>query len=188
MKCVKCGNEIANDSLFCEYCGERIKSSVWQYCKSHVKTIFAICVLFINVGFCLLALNSIDNDSFQERSTGLTYEENVAWEFPVGNATYSGYVFHDPDKGKVPHTIGVAKITDGEYEGSIYDGEFNMGKMEGRAKYTLSNGDVFVGEFKDNQYDKGKYVITSSGEYFEGTFKNGEPDKGIWFDKDGNKY
>ena len=25
MKCPKCGNEIANDSLFCEYCGEKIQ-------------------------------------------------------------------------------------------------------------------------------------------------------------------
>jgi hypothetical protein len=187
MKCPKCGEEIANDSNFCEFCGERITTSVWQYCKSHGKTLFVIFALLFIIGFGLFALNSTDEASPQEASAGLTYEENVAWEFPIGNATYSGYVLHDPDKGKVPHTIGVAKITDGEYKGSIYDGEFNMGKMEGRAKYTLSNGDVFVGEFKDNQYDKGKYIIASSGEFFEGTFKNGEPDEGNWYNKSGDK-
>ena len=32
MKCSKCGKEIANDSLFCEYCGNPIR-------KSHKKII-----------------------------------------------------------------------------------------------------------------------------------------------------
>jgi predicted nucleic acid-binding Zn ribbon protein len=27
MKCPKCGKEIANDSVFCEYCGEQIKKN-----------------------------------------------------------------------------------------------------------------------------------------------------------------
>ena len=36
MKCSKCGKEIANDSNFCEYCGEKMKQSVklkvfWNY-------------------------------------------------------------------------------------------------------------------------------------------------------------
>ena len=27
MKCSNCGNEIANDSVFCEYCGEKIQKN-----------------------------------------------------------------------------------------------------------------------------------------------------------------
>jgi len=177
MECPNCGKEIANDSQFCEYCGERISNSVWWYFKSHGKYIlFGICTLLLGIG---IGWYSKGNQVvFQENA--VAYKDSLQWEFPIGSATYSGYVLNDPDSGDIPHTIGVAKITDGEYAGSVYDGQFNMGKMEGRAKYTLSNGDVFVGEFKDNQYDKGKYIIASSGDYFEGTFKNGEPDKGNW--------
>lgn len=188
MKCSKCGKEIANDSVFCEYCGEQMGKSAWQYLQSHAMTLtFVTCTIVLAIIFCLYVMNTSKMVSSQSSSPDLTYAENVSWTFPIGEATYSGYVVQDPSLGNIPHTSGVAKIIDGEYAGSVYDGDFNMGKMEGRTKYTLNNGDVFVGEFKDNQYDKGKYIISSSGEYFEGTFKNGVPDKGNWYDKNGNK-
>ena len=185
MKCSKCGKEIANDSKFCEHCGAQVKVSVWEYGKSHAKALMLfICVLLLSLAIGLYVLH-IDNT--REESAELTYVDDLSWDSPIGSATYTGYAVQVPDKGLVPHAKGVATITEGEYAGSVYDGDFDMGRMEGRARYTLNNGDVFVGEFKDNQYDKGKYVIVSSGEYFEGTFKNGEPDKGNWFDKNGNK-
>jgi len=48
MKCPKCGNEIANDSLFCEYCGTRIhKANVSNAeCKVHVKWLLYVSMLF----------------------------------------------------------------------------------------------------------------------------------------------
>lgn len=185
MLCPNCGKEIADDSLYCEYCGERSSESVWWYFKSYGKIVlFTVCILFLGIGIGWYSTgNKVDR-----QENVVAYKDSLEWVFPIGSSTYSGYVAKDTDNGEVPHTIGVAKITNGEYAGSVYEGEFKMGKMEGRAKYTLSNGDVFVGEFKDNQYDKGKYIIASSGEYFEGTFKNGEPDKGNWYNKKGKKY
>ena len=63
MKCPKCGEEIANDSNFCEYCGERITSSVQQHFKSHSKILYAICALCIIIGFGLIVMiiNSATN-------------------------------------------------------------------------------------------------------------------------------
>ena len=185
MKCPKCGKEIANDSNFCEYCGERIASPI-MWVKAHVKAVFGgICaVLAVIIGLFLLSHSSNRTSS---ETPDLTYIEDIVWVSPIGKAIYSGYVVQDPILGYIPHSKGVAKITEGDYSGCIYDGEFNMGKMDGRAKYTLQNGDVFVGEFKDGMYDKGKYIIAASGDSFEGTFKDGKPDKGNWYDKKGNK-
>ncbi len=110
------------------------------------------------------------------------------WESPLGTASYTGDVSIDPETGeKLPNGKGVAKITYGQYKGSVYDGEFVDGNMEGEAVYTLSNGDVFRGTYRLNQYHDGRYTIKSTGEYFEGSFKNGNPDQGSWHDKSGHE-
>lgn len=114
---------------------------------------------------------------------------NMTWNSPLGKALYSGTVEPDSVHGSnklIPHGKGVAKITDGIYAGSIYDGEFNMGKFEGRTRYIQTNGDTFEGTFRNNKYSNGKYTIKSSGEFFKGSFKNGQPNNGQWYDKDGN--
>ena len=188
MRCPKCGKEIANDSVFCEFCGERVTNTSLGE-KSYIKAVIVgICALIFAIIIGFYILNHSASNSSSIDAPDLTYVDEMTWESPIGTALYSGYVVQDPTMGNVPHSKGTAKITEGEYAGCVYEGEFNMGKMNGRAKYTLKNGDVFVGEFKDGQYDKGKYIIASSGESFEGTFQDGKPDKGNWYDKKGNKY
>ena len=187
MICPKCGKNVANDSVFCEFCGERITNSALGG-KSHKKNIiFGICALIFAIIIGSYILSYSYSISFSQKTSSLTYVDNMTWDSPIGKALYSGYVVQNLTFRKVPHTNGVAKITQGKYAGCVYEGEFNMGKMDGRAKYTLNNGDIFVGEFKDGQYHKGKYIIASSGKSFEGTFQNGQPDKGHWYDKSGNK-
>lgn len=115
---------------------------------------------------------------------------DMKWESPLGAAIYTGEVVPDTIEGGrnvIPHGKGKAQITDGEYAGNTYDGEFQYGKMEGRTLYTRKNGDTFVGRFKDNKYDQGRYKIKATGEYYDGTFRNGETYKGNWYDKNGNK-
>ncbi len=69
MRCSKCGKEIANDSLFCEYCGEQMGKPEY---KVHVKWLLYVAMLFtcvLNyfimevqtyeadiVGFCLMII------------------------------------------------------------------------------------------------------------------------------------
>lgn len=115
---------------------------------------------------------------------------DMYWDSPLGIAAYTGEVTPDSVDGSekmIPDGIGIARITGGSYSGSVYDGEFIQGRMEGKTTYTMKNGDTFVGTYKDNKYDKGRYTIKETGEYFEGTFKNGNPDEGDWYDKNGNK-
>lgn len=110
------------------------------------------------------------------------------WESPLGIASYSGEVKIDSVSGKkIPCGKGNAKITSGQYKGSVYDGIFENGNMNGEATYTLVNGDTFKGTYKNNEYHQGRYTIKETGEYFEGTFKNGEPAKGQWYNKKGEK-
>lgn len=115
---------------------------------------------------------------------------DMYWDSPLGIAAYTGEVMPDSVDGSdklLPDGIGIARITGGTYDGSVYDGEFIQGRMEGKTTYTMKNGDTFVGTYKDNKYEKGRYTIKETGEYFDGTFKNGNPSEGDWYDKNGNK-
>lgn len=59
MKCSKCGKEIANDSVFCEYCGVKIKLNT---SSTKVDT-FCIFLLLINLT-CLCVAYSVHWESF----------------------------------------------------------------------------------------------------------------------------
>lgn len=111
--------------------------------------------------------------------------KDMYWDSPLGIASYTGEVTLNSAGVKVPDGKGVAKITSGEYKGSVYDGMFQDGVMEGEATYRLANGDTFKGTYKHNEYDTGRYTEKSTGEYFEGTFRNGQPAQGSWYSPTG---
>ena len=130
----------------------------------------------------------IFTDSIGNNLASINHVEKMKWKSPLGEAVYTGDVEQDSVPGStklIPHGRGVAKITKGKYSGNVYDGDFEWGKMHGKATYTLKNGDVFVGTFVNGEYAKGRYTVKSTGQYFEGTFKNGQPDKGNFYDKNG---
>lgn len=130
----------------------------------------------------------IITDSIGNNLASINHVEKMKWKSPLGEAVYTGDVEQDSVPGStklIPHGRGVAKITKGKYSGNVYDGDFEWGKMHGKATYTLKNGDVFVGTFVNGEYAKGCYTVKSTGQYFEGTFKNGQPDKGNIYDKNG---
>lgn len=130
----------------------------------------------------------IITDSIGNNLASINHVEKMKWESPLGEAVYTGDVEQDSVPGStklIPHGRGVAKIAKGKYSGNVYDGDFEWGKMHGKATYTLKNGDVFVGTFVNGEYAKGRYTVKSTGQYFEGSFKNGQPDKGIFCDKNG---
>ena len=53
-----------------------------------------------------------------------------------------------------------------------YEGDYKNGKRDGKAIFTLDNGDRYEGEFqKDRFWGYGKY-IWSDGDVYEGGFKN----------------
>ena len=128
----------------------------------------------------------IFTDSIGNNLASKNHVEKMKWESPLGEAVYTGDVEQDSVPGStklIPHGRGIAKIAKGKYSGNVYDGDFEWGKMHGKATYTLKNGDVFVGTFVNGEYAKGRYTVKSTGQYFEGTFKNGQPDKGNFHDK-----
>lgn len=130
----------------------------------------------------------IITDSIGNNLVSINHVEKMKWESPLGEAVYTGDVEQDSVPGStklIPHGRGVAKIAKGKYSGNVYDGDFEWGKMHGKATYTLKNGDVFVGTFVNGEYAKGRYTVKSTGQYFEETFKNGQPDKGNFHDKNG---
>lgn len=49
MKCSKCGKEIANDSVFCEYCGARIKKEERDKIKQYILIAIGIILLSVSV-------------------------------------------------------------------------------------------------------------------------------------------
>lgn len=115
--------------------------------------------------------------------------KNMFWQSPLGTASYTGEVIVDPTTDQmIPHGKGRAEITDSRFKGSVYEGHFVNGVMEGEATYIPPNGDVFSGTYKNNEYSTGKYTSKASGDYFIGSFKDGQPYKGDWYSKDGTKY
>ena len=100
----------------------------------------------------------------------------------LGSCIYTGEV----DDNNLPNGKGKARFADG----SIYNGEFVHGKLEGKAKFTNGDGsNVFEGTFKNDAYHNGKLTDTSTGSYFIGDFKDGEPVKssGKVYDRQGNE-
>lgn len=151
--------------------------------KWYVFTVLAIMVVFLILYLMLKDQTPKPDDVPQTVS-------NKEWISPLGKATYSGEIWHNDTiinekTYPVPNGKGVAKINKGDFSGAVYEGNFVMGKLEGNATYTLSNGDVFTGSFHRNQFDEGRYLDKESGEYFEGSFRDMQPYKGKWYSSDG---
>lgn len=107
---------------------------------------------------------------------------DIDYVTPIGNVKYTGEVnsLNHPD-GK-----GVAKFDNG----SVYDGDWEDGVMQGQATYTLNNGDVYEGTWKNNAYDEGKYTVKEDGSYYVGKFNEqhvGYKDGGKWYDASGKE-
>lgn len=109
----------------------------------------------------------------------------MIWEAPFGKTRYSGEVSSDGDDEMVPNGEGYFEIISGKSKGVTYDGDFKMGKMDGKGTYTLANGDVFEGTMKNNTVYEGRYTCLDNGDYFVGRFKNGKPYEGEWYNKSG---
>lgn len=122
-----------------------------------------------------------------EDSVGTLDVVNCTWSSPLGLASYTGQILNIDTVNLIPHGIGTARIISGEYKGNVYSGNFEDGKMEGQATYTLANGDKFEGTYHNNKYYEGRYTMKATGEYFVGTFKNGQPDKGTWYNRKGEE-
>ena len=60
-------------------------------------------------------------------------------------------------------------------DGSVYEGEFNYGKMEGYGKKTFANGEKYEGEFReDMRHGEGKIYDAKKREYRAGEWRNDE--------------
>ncbi|MBD5303084.1 MAG: protein kinase [Bacteroides sp.] len=148
----------------------------------YIITAIVIAVMAGSIWFLSKSPQPIDDEEIETVS-------NMEWVSPLGDSMYSGELMNDTlSNGEVkaiPNGKGLAKIVKGNFAGAIYEGDFVMGKMEGNATYTLSNGDVFTGSFHRNQFDEGRYLDKESGEYFEGSFRDMQPYKGKWYSSNG---
>ena len=60
-------------------------------------------------------------------------------------------------------------------DGSVYEGQFKMGKMEGQGTKTFVNGDQFSGKFKDNlQHGIGQYFKSKTGQTTKVEYRDGK--------------
>lgn len=152
--------------------------------------IFILLALVLN--WDLLGNHTANEDSVQveDSAIALVHYQDEEISSPLGNALYTGYMssedtlITDGNTTLINDDNAVLKIVDGPYTGNVYKGPVKNGILEGKATYTLANGDVFEGEFKDNQYHKGRYTSKEDGVYFEGYFEDGLPDqtRGQWHD------
>ena len=60
-------------------------------------------------------------------------------------------------------------------DGTVYEGDFNAGKMDGIGRKTFVSGDKYEGEFRDDlRHGEGKFFDATKREEREGTWRNDE--------------
>lgn len=60
-------------------------------------------------------------------------------------------------------------------DGTVYDGDFKEGKMDGRGTKIYANGDQFDGKFKENvQHGQGQFFKSKTGEKVKVEFRDGK--------------
>lgn len=70
MKCLNCGKEIANDSVFCEYCGTKIHKEI---SRKAIWGIMAVMILFLVIG--IICINGTRENVSKEETIGEIIEE-----------------------------------------------------------------------------------------------------------------
>jgi len=112
-------------------------------------------------------------------STGETKEQSVLSESDItarveaaGNKityNYNGYVYYGQREGGKMHGYGT--FTYGY--GQKYVGEFKNDKQDGNGTYTDADGDKYVGEFKNDKYHGNGTHTYADGSKYVGEWKNG---------------
>lgn len=82
MKCPNCGKEIANDSLFCEFCGTQVASSknVAQEASVHVRWLLFVITLFLCLFNVFVFYQIFMDDVFEEYSH---FDTSLLWIVPA---------------------------------------------------------------------------------------------------------
>ena len=80
MKCSNCGKEIANDSLFCEYCGAKIQKSRKKTLWIMLSACFIVCLFVSVISFGLGNNVSVNDESGEVASDSTVYDEEIAIE------------------------------------------------------------------------------------------------------------
>ena len=80
MKCTKCGKEIPNDSLFCEFCGVQVKFSDALHKKSK-RTLWIILSVVLAVVIAVVAFAIIQEQ--QERQAVIAWEQQQATQIEM---------------------------------------------------------------------------------------------------------
>ncbi|KAK6470791.1 MORN repeat-containing protein 5-like isoform X2 [Huso huso] len=75
-----------------------------------------------------------------------------------------------------------------EYVGSIYEGEYHNGRLEGSGVYTLQTGTRYEGEMKDGMYHGKGTLHFPLGNKYEGIWEKGIAVEGKYTFADGLKY
>lgn len=123
MKCPNCGREIANDSVFCEYCGKKVKAAS----KSPLYVIIIVTVILLTIA---IIVGLLRQSSAPKAGTTLSYTERVVSEENYATIT-SYFVFREnneviwlmgtPQKNMIPLGFGNYNSSTGEMTFSASD-------------------------------------------------------------------
>ena len=117
MKCSKCGKEIANDSVFCEYCGTKVK--IPKSKKALWITLAILLALCIIGGFCLTYYfqphqepDSLEMENTISQDSNSTYHDSSLSQVEIDSLLAHGYV----DLGLPSGTLWKEKSERGYYD------------------------------------------------------------------------
>ncbi len=94
MKCPKCGKEIANDSVFCEYCGEQIKKNnrvknPWRLIAFLLMAVVAVGVVYVLVHQFGNDTDDLRQDSFYLTGTAAGTPCTIQFDFLTRQGRYT---------------------------------------------------------------------------------------------------
>lgn len=150
MRCPNCGKEIANDSVFCEYCGTQInRADASHKEKSKVKWGQLLIGLFLIIGIPSFLFTNKSKDSHSSVNVS---QSQLSYKIVADNARL--YHFMQPTNG-TPYMLA----SDCFYEkGCIVKGEVVY--LEGQGNYLRVNWRNI-----DNTYITGYLMLSDVVEY-----------------------
>lgn len=148
MKCIHCGEEIANDSVFCEHCGHRIKNH-----KFWIGIIIGMCLTIIaaivinRIGCCGDDTNSIIQDSSnyvnEEKGREQMADSSVVYKnksfVPDGKILYNGISYGQCNHGTLVEPK--EKVLIQAYSPLRIEFVYICANKKGMARLSLIDGD-----------------------------------------------
>ncbi len=147
MKCTNCGKEIANDSVFCEFCGTKVQKQQSPAKKGNAALWVTLGIIggLIIAGIIVAIVMSVASSNYSDyKYSDYSKNNSINEEIPISN-TLNGHEWVDLGlpSGTKWATCNVGASVPGEYGDYFAWGETTPKSYYGWDNYKYCNGDPY---------------------------------------------